>query len=104
MILSSIFHQPQDTLEKLSEETRKLILHGNADVPLGISNVFRFSGQLRKKIQNGQWPGIIPSFSLSIALPRASRKISGNFRMSGLPGPQAESNRARSAFSRQRYP
>ncbi|MGB1693159.1 MAG: excinuclease ABC subunit UvrA, partial [bacterium] len=45
--------------KKLSEETRKLILHGNADVPLGISNVFRFSGQLRKKIQNGQWPGII---------------------------------------------
>ncbi len=45
--------------KKLSEETRELILHGNADVPLGISNVFRFSGQLRKKIQNGQWPGII---------------------------------------------
>ncbi|HJM05011.1 MAG TPA: excinuclease ABC subunit UvrA [SAR324 cluster bacterium] len=45
--------------KKLPEETRKLVLHGNAEVPLGISNVFRFSGQLRKKIQNGQWPGII---------------------------------------------
>ncbi len=45
---------------KLPRETRELVLHGNANVPLGISNVFRFAGQLRRKIEDGKWPGVVP--------------------------------------------
>ena len=45
---------------ELPEEQRNLILHGKGSAPLGVSNVFRFPGQLRRKIQQGHWPGVVP--------------------------------------------
>ncbi|MGA1597902.1 MAG: excinuclease ABC subunit UvrA [bacterium] len=45
---------------KLTPEQRELVLHGRGEVALAVSNVFRFPGQLIKKIEAGLWPGIIP--------------------------------------------
>jgi len=45
---------------ELPEEQRNLLLHGKGSAPLGVSNVFRFAGQLRRKIQQGHWPGVVP--------------------------------------------
>ena len=44
----------------LTPEQKKVVLEGQGTVALGVSNVFRFPGQLRKKIEAGHWPGIIP--------------------------------------------
>ncbi|MDP7630389.1 MAG: excinuclease ABC subunit UvrA, partial [SAR324 cluster bacterium] len=45
---------------ELREEQRNLILHGKGSARLGVSNVFRFPGQLHRKIQQGHWPGVVP--------------------------------------------
>ncbi len=44
----------------LTPEQQRLVLEGQGTVALGVSNVFRFPGQMRKKIESGHWPGIIP--------------------------------------------
>ena len=44
--------------KELPQEQRDLILQGNAQIPLGISNVFRYGSHLRKRLKKKQWPGV----------------------------------------------
>ncbi len=45
--------------KQLPKHQRDLILHGNADIPIGISNVFKYGSQMRKRIVKKEWPGVI---------------------------------------------
>ena len=46
---------------QLPSTQRELILQGNAQIPLGISNIFRHGSILRKRLRiQKQWPGVIP--------------------------------------------
>lgn len=56
----------------LPKEQRDLILHGNTDIPLGISNVFRYRGPMKKRIQKKQWPGIIAILQFVARFARAA--------------------------------
>lgn len=45
--------------KELPQEQRTLILEGNAPIPLGISNVFRYGSALQKRLKKKQWPGVV---------------------------------------------
>ncbi len=46
--------------QDLPAEHKNLILEGNAEVPLGISNVFRYGSALKKRLRNkSEWPGVV---------------------------------------------